>query len=274
MFCEPRPVTQVLNSAGKPIANFGPRCDRLLKADVADAVNEVLRGVQEPGGFGYDNGLGLEQQSAGKTGTISRNMAVWFIGYTPNLATASMIAGANSQGHWKTLNGQVVGGSYIASAHGSTTAGPMWGDAMKVVQRYLPNLRFRQPDPRTIQGQSATVPSVYGQSPGQAASVLRRAGFSPVIGPTVDSGYSYGTVAYLGPTSGSSLPTGSTVTIYVSDGTPYVAPQPQPAPQAQPQPVQQAQPQRRANNNKGKGNGGNKGRGNGGGGGGRGRGGH
>jgi membrane peptidoglycan carboxypeptidase len=266
LFCEPRPVTQVLNSAGKPIANFGPKCDRLLKADVADAVNEVLRGVQEPGGFGYDNGLGLEQQSAGKTGTISRNMAVWFIGYTPNLATASMIAGANSQGHWKTLNGQVVGGSYIASAHGSTTAGPMWGEAMKAVQRYLPNLRFRRPDPRTIRGQSATVPSVYGQSPRQAASVLRRAGFSPVIGPTVDSGYSYGTVAYLGPTSGSSLPTGSTVTIYVSDGTPYVAPQPQPAPQAQPQPVQQAQPQRRANNNKGKGNGGNKGRGNGGGG--------
>ena len=210
VFCEPRPVTQVLNSAGKSIANFGRRCDRLMKPDVADAVNQVLRGVQEPGGFGYGAGLSLEQQSAGKTGTISNNMAVWFIGYTPNLATASMIAGATSQGHWTTLNGQVVGGSDIASAHGSTTAGPMWGDAMKAVQRYLPNVRFRRPDPQTIQGQSAIVPSVYGRSPGDAAAVLRQAGFAPVVGPTVDSGYSYGTVAYLSPTSGSSLPTGST----------------------------------------------------------------
>ena len=271
MFCEPRPVTQVVNSAGKAIADFGPRCERLLKPDVADAVNEVLRGVQEPGGFGYDNGLGLEQQSAGKTGTISRNMAVWFIGYTPNLATASMIAGANSQGHWKTLNGQVVGGSYIASAHGSTTAGPMWGDAMKVVQQWLPDARFRRPDPRTIRGQTATVPSLYGRSPGDAARVLRRAGFTPVIGPTVDSGYSYGTVAYLSPTSGSSLPTGSTVTIYVSDGTPYVAPKPQPAPQPQPQPQPRAkQKQDSGNNNKGRGNG-RGGGGGGGNGGGRGR---
>jgi membrane peptidoglycan carboxypeptidase len=270
VFCEPRPVTQVLNSAGRAIGNFRARCERLLKPDVADAVNEVLRGVQEPGGFGYDNGLGLEQQSAGKTGTISRNMAVWFIGYTPNLATASMIAGANSQGHWKTLNGQVVGGSYIASAHGSTTAGPMWGDAMKAVQRLLPDLRFHRPNPRIIRGQSATVPSLYGRSTRDAASVLRRAGFTPQIGPTVDSGYSYGTVAYLSPTSGSSLPTGSTVTIYVSDGTPYVAPQPQPAPQ--PQRRARANTNNDGNGNQGNGNNGRGGRGNGGGGNGGGRG--
>ena len=66
--------------------------------------------MQEPGGFGYDNGLGLAQPSAGKTGTIDGNQAVWFIGYTPNLATAAMLAGANSLGHWITLNGQFVGG--------------------------------------------------------------------------------------------------------------------------------------------------------------------
>ena len=46
--------------------------------------------------------------------------------------------------------------------------------------------------------------------------------------------YPAGTVAYLSPGSGASVPTGSTVTIYVSDGTPYVAPQPPPQTQ-QPQ---------------------------------------
>ena len=57
-----------------------------------------------------------------------------------------------------------------------------------------------------------------------------------MIGPTVDSANSAGTVAYLSPSSGGQAPTGSTVTIYVSDGTPYVAPKPQPQPQPKAKP--------------------------------------
>jgi membrane peptidoglycan carboxypeptidase len=233
-WCEPRPVTKVLNSAGKVIADYPPKCQQLLRTDVADAINKILVGVQTGNGFGAIAGLALNQPSAGKTGTTSDNKAVWFDGYTPNLATSAMIAGANSQGHPLTLNNHYVGGVYIQGAHGSTTAGPMWGDAMKVIQQWLPDENFKSPNPQTIAGQSVTVPSLYGRSPGDAARVLRQAGFSPVIGPTVDSSNPYGTVAYLSPGSGSSVSTGSVVTIYVSDGTPYVAPQPaQPAPKKQ-----------------------------------------
>jgi beta-lactam-binding protein with PASTA domain len=71
------------------------------------------------------------------------------------------------------------------------------------------------------------VPSVAGQSTSAAAGILRQKGFTPVIGPTVDSSYARGTVAYTSPGAGSAVGTGSTVTIYVSDGTPYVPP-PQP----------------------------------------------
>jgi len=226
--CDSRPVTEVLNSAGKRIEDFPKSCRQVMPSDVADAVTDVLRGVQEPPlGFGYAAGLQLHQDSAAKTGTINDNKAVWFVGYTPNLATASMIAGANSRGHWLTLNGQTVGGVYITSAHGSTTAGPMWGDAMHVIEQWLPDVPFTRPDPQAIQGQLVTVPSVYGYSPSQAADVLRKAGFNPVIGPMVNSSNSYGSVAYLSPGSGTQLGTGSTVTIYVSNGHPYVAPQPQ-----------------------------------------------
>ncbi len=226
LHCDARPVTQVLSSSGKVIEDFPKQCQQVLPNDVADAVNDILRGVQEPGGFGYGAGLGLNQQSAGKTGTTDSNRAVWFIGYTPNLAGASMIAGANAQGHWVSLNGQTVGGAYISGAHGSTTAGPMWGDAMHVIQKWLPDAKFHAPNPTTIQGQQVTVPSVYGYSTSKAASVLRKAGFNPVIGPMVNSSNARGTVAYLSPGSGTQAGTGSTVTIYVSDGTPYVPPTP------------------------------------------------
>ena len=48
----------------------------------------------EPGGFGY-GAISTVQPDAGKTGTTQDGKAVWFVGYTPNLATAAMIAGAN-----------------------------------------------------------------------------------------------------------------------------------------------------------------------------------
>ena len=228
--CENRPVTEILNSKGNVLKEYPKSCEQVLPNDVADAVNDILRGVQEPGGFGYSAGLALDQVSAGKTGTISENMAVWFIGYTPNLAAAAMIAGADRQGNWKTLNGQIVGGSYISSAAGSTNAGPIWGDAMKVVQQWLPDLDFRSPDPRTIKGQTVVVPTVYGYDPQRAARILREAGLFPAIGSLVDSSNSYGTVAYLSPGSGTEVGSGSSVTIYISDGSPYVAPAPQPKP--------------------------------------------
>ena len=228
LHCDARPVTEILNSKGKLLKEYPATCEQVLPRDVADAVNDILRGVQEPGGFGYGAGINTVQPSAGKTGTINENMAVWFIGYTPNLATASMIAGANSKGEWVTLNGQTVGGSYISRAAGSTNAGPMWGDAMKVIEQWLADVDFTSPDPRTIKGKMVTVPSVYGYSPEEAAKVLREAGLVPTIGPMVSSANAYGTVAYLDPGSGTEVGSGSTVTIYVSDGTPYVPPPPPP----------------------------------------------
>jgi membrane peptidoglycan carboxypeptidase len=225
--CDVRPVTEVLNSNGKTIASYPKTCEQLLPTATADAVNDILRGVQEPGGFGYP-ALALNQPSAGKTGTINENMAVWFMGYTPNLVTAAMIAGANSKGEWITLNGQTLGGGYVASAFGSTVAGPMWGDAMKVIQQWLPDTDFSTPDPTAIEGRMVAVPSVYGYSPSQAADILRRAGLNPVVGPQVNSSASYGTVAFTSPGSGSQIGTGSAVTMYVSNGTPEPAPQPKP----------------------------------------------
>ncbi len=218
VWCDPRPVTQILDSRGKVVKDYPDKCEQLVKSDVADAVNDILRGVVAPGGFG--SALNPGQPAAGKTGTIQDNKAVWFDGYTPDLAAAAMIAGANSFGQPITLNGQTVGGRYIAQAFGSTNAGPIWGDAMKAVAPYLPDTNFTEPNATTIAGRVVTVPSVYGMAPAAAARILRRAGFLPTIGPLVDSSYRRGTVAYLSVRSGSQIGTGSSIVIFVSDGTP------------------------------------------------------
>ena len=136
-------------------------------------------GRADPNGFGDDAGLALNQESAGKTGTTDHNRAVWFIGYTPNLAAAAMIAGANQLGHWLTLNSQTVGGTYITGAHGSTTAGPVWGDAMKGIESLLPDTPFQPPNPQTIQGRSVTVPSLRGQITGDRRRGAAEGGLHP-----------------------------------------------------------------------------------------------
>ena len=224
LHCDARPVTSIEDSDRETVKIYKPSCTQVLPSPYADAVNDVLRGVQEPGGFGYDNGLGLDKESAGKTGTINSNMAVWFVGYTPALATASMIAGANEQGHWVTLNGQVVGGSYISAAHGSTTAGPMWGDYMHAIQGRLPDEDFTTPEGSDIAGVLTDVPDVGGMRVGAARKMLERLGFETALGGYVDSSYDVDLVAYTSPGAGGELASGDTVVLYQSDGTPAKPP--------------------------------------------------
>ena len=81
LHCDPRPVTEVLDSSGQPIKDFSSTCEQVMPGATADAVNDILRGVMEPGGFGQN--IAIDKPSAGKTGTNNSNMAVWFVGYTP-----------------------------------------------------------------------------------------------------------------------------------------------------------------------------------------------
>jgi membrane peptidoglycan carboxypeptidase len=222
LHCDPRPVVSIDDSNGHQLKTYPEQCQQVIAAPVADAVNDVLRGVQSPTGFGA--ALILNQESAAKTGTNDQNMSVWYMGYTPNLATASMIAGANRLGHWITLNGQLLNGTYVPTAHGSTTAGPMWYDAMKVIQQWLPDATFTPPNGNDINGVLTYVPDVAGMPFAQAEQQLKQAGFAVADGGYRDSGYPQDTVAYTDPRGGSQVASGTTVTIYRSDGTPYVPP--------------------------------------------------
>src|SRR5699024_2564405 len=75
------------------------------------------------------------------------NMAVWYMGYTPDLVAASMIAGADNNGQPIPLSGQTIEGQYITSqgAAGSALAGPMWIEAMGTIQEYLPGHSIARP---------------------------------------------------------------------------------------------------------------------------------
>ncbi|NYI79709.1 transglycosylase domain-containing protein [Nocardioides panzhihuensis] len=210
--CDSRPVTAIIGPDGKTMKEYASSCEQVMRPSTADAMNDILRGVLQPGGFGQK--LALSVPSAGKTGTTNSNRAVWFNGYTPKLATASMIAGANYEGNWVTLNGQRLRGGYVASASGSTVAGPMWADAMRAVDNKLGSANFVRPGAAVVNGKGIKIPKVEGLSVAKATARLKSAGFKPVVGKRVRSHWKKGTV--VGTVPGSRAIKGATVEMLVS----------------------------------------------------------
>ncbi|MDO9454472.1 transglycosylase domain-containing protein [Nocardioides sp.] len=155
--CESRPITSIEDANGNLLKKFNARCSKVMSTSTADAVNDILRGVIE-GGFA--SAQALEVPAAGKTGTTGGSgvsPSVWFVGYTPQLATAAMIAGANEFGTPIGLDGLTINGSTV-SASGSGLAAPMWGDAMKVIDDNLDPIDFEPADVEGFGQETVFVP--------------------------------------------------------------------------------------------------------------------
>ena len=52
LHCDARPVTSIDDSNGNELEDLPEQCQQVIAHRVADAVNDILRGVQEPTGFG------------------------------------------------------------------------------------------------------------------------------------------------------------------------------------------------------------------------------
>lgn len=87
-----------------------------FSTEVSDEINFALRRVIR-NGTGTNARIG--RPAAGKTGTTDENKSAWFVGYTPDLATAVMMAKDDENGNPMTLSGtggmrNVTGGSFPA----------------------------------------------------------------------------------------------------------------------------------------------------------------
>ena len=68
-------VDRILDMRGEVVKTYTKECRRVLAPKVAAQINDILEGLQRPGGFGYQNGTGLSIPSAAKTGTTNSNRA-------------------------------------------------------------------------------------------------------------------------------------------------------------------------------------------------------
>ncbi len=223
--CDARPVSALLDGNKNVVKAYPKQCSQVLPSAVADAVNDVLQGAFRTGGTAAS--IHISQPTAGKTGTETESKATWLTGYTPNIAMSAFIGGVNEAGHPISLNGQVLGGRYIGNGSGAGTTGPIWQAAMDAIAQWLPDTPFEKPSGEDIKGLLTEIPSVFGMSPEEARRVLEDAGFKvEVASGEVDGEAPAGTVQYTSPSRGETTGSGDTVTLYISDGTPYVPPPP------------------------------------------------
>ena len=132
----PTGIARVIDADGNVLVDNRNRTGiAVLDPAVADNVTDVLVGVVESG---TGKRAQLDRPVAGKTGTAQAYRAAWFVGYTPQLATAVWMGHADRLESLRGVNGvgAVTGGSHPAVA---------WRDFMAAAHEGVEPTPFPEP---------------------------------------------------------------------------------------------------------------------------------
>jgi membrane peptidoglycan carboxypeptidase len=128
--CNAIAITEITDRYGKNLDVPSAACTRTIDLQVADSTTAVLAGVINgpvPGRTGQAMDLG--RPAAGKTGTTDSSAAVWFVGYTPDMAAAVWV-GDPRGGQKYPMKRVTINGRYYSAVYGSTMPGPIWRDSL------------------------------------------------------------------------------------------------------------------------------------------------
>ncbi|HUR13829.1 MAG TPA: transglycosylase domain-containing protein [Mycobacteriales bacterium] len=230
-YCPPNPITAITDNENKPLSLPSTPCTQVLEPENADTVTSILRGVIDgpaPGRTG--KGASIGRPAAGKTGTTDESKAAWFVGYTPQLATAVWVGKPTPT----PMRGVRINGRHYKAVYGGSLPAPIWRQVMINALKGVAPVDFVAP-PKASTGTKVGVPDVRGLSVEAANEQLRAAGFGVVVGAAVNGApVPVGAVAFTRPAAGTQVPAGSSVTVHPSNGREPVAP---PAPTLTPSPT-------------------------------------
>ncbi len=130
VYCKPHAVSTVSSLEGQMLYTNDGACRKAVSREVADATTAILTGVIDGSGSRTGQAMTLGRDAAGKTGTTDSNAAVWFAGYTPDIA-AAVWAGDPRGGFKYPMQNVTIGGNYYSKVHGSSIPGPIWRSAMQ-----------------------------------------------------------------------------------------------------------------------------------------------
>jgi membrane peptidoglycan carboxypeptidase len=225
-YCAPNPILSITTNDKKAIKLPATNCKQVITKEVANGATELLKGVIEKGtgrGAKLDGG----RPAAGKTGTTDNHVESWFVGYTPQLASAVWVGTPYSQKRMKNIR---LGNDFYGEVFGGTISAPIWKELMDSTSAILgkPMRDFDEPGSKILNGDVISIPSVSGMTVERATSVLKAAGFSAQVAGKTYNSMDRGRVVYTDP-SGRAV-RGTTVGLWVSLGYVPAAPKPRTTP--------------------------------------------
>ncbi len=243
--CEPVPVSSITKGGqALPMPPLGSRCEQRVDPDVARGVTDILTNVLKGEGTARDSALADGRPAAGKTGTTDGNNETWFVGFTPELATAVWVGTPTDKNNARVLDNVRVGGQYYRTVFGASIAAPTWKAIMDRALADKPPTPFTPPgggpagaSPAVSENDIVDVPSVVRAGLEDARATIEEAGFTTAVRRQY-SNQRAGTVIGTSPSGQARV--GSTVTLLVSRGpapvrAPAQAPaRPAPAPAPEP----------------------------------------
>jgi penicillin-binding protein 1A len=139
---DPYFIQSINDRQGKEVYSAKPKVRRAVAAQNARVETQVLQEVVKRG-TGVRAAL-PGRQVAGKTGTAEDYHDAWFVGYTPQLATAVWMGSPTAEVSMRGVGGiNVQGGSYPAG---------IWGAYMREALAGQPVIPFPEPDYSLIPG--------------------------------------------------------------------------------------------------------------------------
>jgi membrane peptidoglycan carboxypeptidase len=146
-YCKPIAINGITDSTGKQLNVPGADCKQAVKADTANEISKILKGVLTRG-TAAGNSLPDGRPAAGKTGTNENLTSVMFAGYTTNLAAVLWYG-----------NPDAPFGDPV-NAYGASLA-PYWVQSMVDALSGTPITDF--PDPGNVFGVSPPPPAKPGK---------------------------------------------------------------------------------------------------------------
>jgi membrane peptidoglycan carboxypeptidase len=160
IYCKPIAIAAIIDRDGKRLPVPSAQCHQVLDRSVADTVAKLLNGVINgsiPGRTGAAMAL-PGRQAAGKTGTTNDHAAVWFCGFTPQLAAAVWV-GDPRGGFAYPMQNVTINGIRYGQVFGSTMPGPIWRESMEAALANKDALPFDLQTPIFVNTGPAPSPS-------------------------------------------------------------------------------------------------------------------
>ncbi|MDQ2851249.1 MAG: penicillin-binding protein [Actinomycetota bacterium] len=143
-YCPPRPVVSITDGNGKSVSMSGIACRQVMSAKVAAETTKVFQAVlnpDDPKATAHASALANGRPAAGKTGTETGANNIWFVGFTPQLATAVWVG--HGSGNPRNLKYVTLGGKYYDTfVFAGDVAAPIWKGIMDAALKGEPNKDF------------------------------------------------------------------------------------------------------------------------------------